>query len=292
MGVVWICCSAGRPTMLKNKTLRMLATSGFIGTVFIIVPHEEVATYTVALADAPVSCVLQGTARGLVKQRAYARTLFPPGQEMVFIDDDISSIKMKVGKKFQKVGAIHNIVDYCFEWLACTESLMWGVYPVANSMFMKERIATGNCYVVGAFYGIVNDPRLEEPSVDECEDYSRQLSEQAAGRPPLRFDCFGIDTRYFKNPGGMQSDRKPEVRRSVVATLVDTYPAMVKSKSRKDGTPDLAFLKKPVYKPLLLTADHGTLTVQSTPAAAPASESAPHDLSGSPLPPTGHTHPE
>ena len=291
MGVIWICCSAGRATLLRNKTLRALTRCGFQAQLFVIVPHEEMASYVEALADAPIPCILQGAPRGLVNQRKHARTLFPPGQEMVFIDDDISAIKMKMAGKYDHVGNIHNVVDFCFEWLASTESLLWGVYPVANSMFMKERLSIGNCYVVGALYGIVNDPRLLEPSVDECEDYSRQLAEQAAGRPPLRFEFLGIDTRYFKNPGGMQNDRKPEVRRSVVATLVDTYPTLVKAKARKDGTPDLAFLKKPEYKPLLMAAPASS-DDQSTPAAATVSESAPHDLSGSPLPQTGHTHPE
>jgi len=276
--------------MLRNKTMRALTAAGFKEELYVIVPHNEVADYVRELAGCPLVHMLQGATRGLVNQRKHARGLFPPGQEMVFIDDDISAIKMKMAGKYELVRNIHAVVDYCFEWLSATPSLLWGIYPVANGMFMKERLAVGNCYVVGAFYGIINDPRLEEPSVDECEDYSRQLSEQAAGRPALRFEFLGIDTRYFKNAGGMQNDRKPEVRRSVIATLLDTYPQLVKAKNRKDGTPDLAFLQKPEYKPLLMVAP-AVSADQSTPAAGPPSESAPHDLSGSPLPPTGHTHP-
>jgi len=276
--------------MLRNKTMRALTVAGFKEELYVIVPHNEMADYVRELAGCPVVHMLQGATRGLVNQRKHARGLFPPGQEMVFIDDDVSAIKMKMAGKFALVKNIHAVIDYCFEWLSSTSSLLWGVYPVANAMFMKERISVGNCYVVGAFYGIINDPRLEEPSVDECEDYVRQLSEQAAGRPPLRFECLAIDTRYFKNAGGMQSDRKPEVRKSVVATLVDTYPTIVKAKTRKDGTPDLAFLGKPVHK-LLLMAAPVVSAGQSTPVAAALQEPAPHDLSGSPLPETGHTHP-
>ena len=275
MGVVWICCSAGRSGTICQKTLRMLAGAGFQGSLFVIVPHDEITAYTLALADAPISCILQGATRGLVNQRKHARTLFPPGQEMIFIDDDVTAIKMKIGGAFQKVGAIHNITDYCFEWLSATDSLLWGVYPVANRMFMNERLAIGNCYVVGAFYGIINDPKLQEPAVDEFEDVARQLSEQAAGRPPLRFDCFGVETRYFKNPGGLQLHRNPETRLSVANTLIDTYPAMVKWKTRKDGTPDVKFLQKPVYRPLLMAVPSSS-DDQSTVGAAAAEQSSPH----------------
>ena len=253
----------------------MLAGAGFQGSLFVIVPHDEITAYTLALADAPISCILQGATRGLVNQRKHARALFPPGQEMIFIDDDVTAIKMKIGGTFQKVGAIHNITDYCFEWLSATDSLLWGVYPVANGMFMKERLAIGNCYVVGAFYGIINDERLQEPEVDEFEDVARQLSEQAAGRPPLRFDCFGVETRYFKNPGGLQLHRNPETRLSVANTLIDTYPAMVKWKTRKDGTPDVKFLQKPLYKPLLMAVPSSS-DDQSTVGVAAAEQSSPH----------------
>lgn len=278
MGVVWICCSAGRAGIIGKKTLKTLARAGFQGSLFVIVPHDEIATYTHALSecDEPISCILQGATRGLVNQRKHARSLFPPGQEMVFIDDDITAIKTKLSAApAEKIGAIHNVVDFCFDWLACTGSLLWGVYPVANGLFMKQRICVGNCYVVGALYGIINDPRLEEPMVDECEDYWRQLSEQAAGRPPLRFECIGIETRYFKNPGGMQKDRKPEVRTSVINTLVERYPAIVKWKTRKDGTPDLKFLQKPEYKPLLMAAPDVSGD-QSIPVAAAAELSEQH----------------
>jgi len=260
----------------------MLHQSGFIGSLFVIVPHDEVAAYSLALADAPISCILQGATRGLVNQRKHARTLFPPGQEMVFIDDDVSALKMKVGGQFIKIGSIDNIVDYAFEWLSSTDSLMWGVYPVANGLFMKERLAIGNCYVVGAFYGIINDARLQEPDVDECEDYFRQLREQEQGRPPLRFECFGVETRYFKNPGGLQTLRNPDSRLSTILTLVDNYPSMVKWKERKGGIPDLKFLQKPLYKPLLMAAPDVSGD-QSIPVVAPVGQSEPHDLSG-PLP--------
>ncbi|CAB4879427.1 unannotated protein [freshwater metagenome] len=268
--------------MLVRKTLNALRLSGFIDSLYVIVPHDEMAAYIEALKDAPIVCLLQGAERGLVNQRKHARTLFPPGQEMVFIDDDVSSIKLKMNGKFERVGNIHNVVDFCFEWLASTPSLIWGVYPVSNGMFMKERLAIGNCYVVGAFYGIVNDPRLAEPSIDECEDYSRQLSEQAAGRPPLRFEFLGIETRYFKNPGGMQRDRRPENRMSAIMTLVENYPTLVKQKERKDGTPDLKFIQKPEYRPLLMAA-HDVSGGQSILVAGEAAETAPHALSG-PLP--------
>ena len=50
--------------MLKAKTLQTLANCGFNGTLFVCVPHEEMAEYTRALSEHLV--ILVGAQKGLV----------------------------------------------------------------------------------------------------------------------------------------------------------------------------------------------------------------------------------
>jgi len=249
--------------MLKAKTLQTLTNCGFNGNLFVCVPHQEMVEYTRALSEHMV--ILVGAEKGLVKQRKHIRNMWPPGQEIVFIDDDISRIKFLSDGAVHPVANINALVDMFFQQLHHMETpLMWGVYPMVNRDWMKMREAVGNCYIVGAFYGIINDPRLEEPEVDEMEDWSRSLSEQKAGRPPVRFEWVGIDTRYFKNAGGMQQERKPEVRMTICKSLVEKYPDIVKIKIRKEG-PDLKCLQKPRYLVrTFATSVPETLIVQST----------------------------
>ena len=244
--IVWACCSSGRSTSIAAKTLSALNASGFMGNILICVPHAELPTYTEALKDYPVQLV--GAEKGLVKQRKHVRSMFAEGQEIVFIDDDVTRIRFLFGGKVHPITNIHMTVETLFQCIENMEGpLMWGVYPMINRDWMRERMSIGNCYIVGAFYGIINDPRLVEPEIDECEDWARSLSEQKAGRAPVRFDWLGIDTRYFKNAGGMQSERSPEKRRAAVEALATLYSEIVKIKIRKNGTLDLKPLKKPSY---------------------------------------------
>ena len=248
MSIVWACCSSKRSDTISKKTLRTLERGGFKGTLFLVVPHEEVSTYVAALTDAPISVVVQGATKGLVNQRKRVREQWPPGQEIVFIDDDVTNIKIWVEGRLKPVVHLHELADAMFQWAACHDALLWGVYPICNALFMKPRMSLNNAYIVGAFYGIVNDPRLEEPEIDELEDYSRQLSEQAAGRNTVRFNWVGVETRYFANAGGMQQERSPEKRLAAVQAMAERYPTLVKKVERKDGTPDLRFLEKPHYR--------------------------------------------
>jgi hypothetical protein len=266
MSIVWACCSSGRPEMIKTKTLLTLANCGFTGDLFICVPHEEVATYTIALKGYPI--ILIGAQKGLVNQRKHIRSLWPPGQEIVFIDDDISRLKFLAGGKVHPVANINALVDMCFQTIHHLESpLMWGVYPMVNRDWMKMREAIGNCYVPGGFYGIINDPRLEEPEVDEMEDWARCLSEQAAGRPPVRFEWVGFVTRCFLPPGNGGMQRSKEERTRVCQALATKYPDLVKIKSRKEGL-DLKCLKKPAYAARILEISVPSESAdQSTPVA-------------------------
>lgn len=265
MSIVWACCSSGRPEKIKQKTLATLANCGFTGTLFICVPHEEMATYSEALKEHMV--ILVGAEKGLVKQRKHIRNMWPPGQEIVFIDDDISRLKFLANGRVHNVANIHALVDMCFQTIHHMESpLMWGVYPVVNRSWMKMRQAVGNCYVPGGFYGFINDPRLIEPEVDEMEDWARCLSEQAAGRPPVRFDWIGFVTRCFLPAGNGGMQRTPEERTRVVTALATKYPDIVRIKNRKEGL-DLKNLLKPEYHEQLLASETSApseLVVQAT----------------------------
>ena len=297
MSIVWACCSSQRADSILSKTIRTLERGGFQGTLFLVVPHDEVAVYVKALEDAPISIVVQGSPKGLVKQRQTLRNQWPPGQEIVFIDDDVTAIKVWNDGKLKHCQRLHDLVDACFSWAATYDSLLWGVYPICNALFMKPRMSLNNTYIVGAFYGCINDPRLKEPEIDELEDYGRQLSEQAAGRTVIRYNWIGIETKYFKNPGGMQQARDPATRLAAVNSMEEWYPGLVKSYNRKDGTPDLKFLKKPEYQEQWArVADSVTSVPESAADQSTAATLAdvqheppfPFDLQS---PQTDHTHP-
>jgi len=250
------------------------------------VPHEELADYVPVAAAAPFLCILVGATKGLPAQRKHLRNMFSEGTQIVFIDDDVSALKVKKGTKLEHIEDVNTMAEYCFHELSKTGSLLWSIYPVCNSLFMKHRIAKGNCICVGTFYGCINDARLEEPTHTNGvgEDYIRQLKEQVAGRPHLRFDFLGVETQFAKKGSGGLSDdyyKTPDLRSSIIATLVDCYPDLVKERVKKGGMIDIRFKQRPEYIELV-TFDPALLADQSTPEAGEDEESSAHDLSGPP----------
>jgi len=270
-GLVWCCCSSGRPEMLKRKTLATLERGRFQGSLYVVVPSEEVVTYQQALRDAPVHCIVLHCVKGLVRQRQFFRDQMLPGTEIVFVDDDIEAIKIKTPTGLQHCRNIMGVANYMFELMASREGcFLAGVYPMANRDWMKPTVTEANAYIVGALYFCINDEKLKEPEHDELEDYYRCLSEQAAGRPVLRVNWIGIQTQYWKNAGGMQQDRTTEHRNAMVERLACEFHTLVKRRVRKNGTADLKYLAAPVrWEAAPAPADPEPLPAPSTAAAVP-----------------------
>ena len=248
-GTTWVCCSAGRPEMLVKKTIATLQRGNFNGSLWVIVPHDELAAYSASLTGSPIHCILRAATKGLTNQRRYIREQMLPGTELVFIDDDIEAIKYLDNHELKHVASINNLADVAFQLMKSRsdDCLLAGVYPVANRLWMSQRVTESNAYIAGALYFLINDERVPEPVDDELEDYNRQLCLQAAMLPTLRINWIGIQTQYFKNPGGLQTLRNVTSRRAAVFDVVSRYPTLVQQKTRRDGTLDLKFLARPVY---------------------------------------------
>jgi hypothetical protein len=72
------------------------------------------------------------------------------------------------------------------------------------------------------------------------------------GRKPQRFEWMGVDTVFFKNPGGIHQgpiDAQFKKRADAVKTLCEKYPSLIRRKVRKADAalPDLAFSVKPSH---------------------------------------------
>jgi hypothetical protein len=131
----------------------------------------------------------------------------------------------------------------------CTESniFLWGVYPLVNSYFMTYKITTDLRFIVGPMWGMINRHRPDlKLTVDEKENSERTLQFWVADGAVLRFNNVGIETKYYKNKGGMQAEgknRKEEALKSVYY-LNKMYPNLTKiSLTKKNGMPEIKFIK-------------------------------------------------
>jgi hypothetical protein len=191
--------------------------------------------------------------KGLVPQRQFISNQWSENQKIVFLDDDIESIDLSLSPLFKK----HNLdyfIKYAFSECSNYKSYIWGVYAVFNPFFRKARkeMTTDLNYIVGAFYGIINRPKLKAVQLTitkengQKEDVERTLKYFLHDGIVLRFNKIGFVTKYYGKEGGLGrfEDRiKPMLEAS--KKLKERYGDYGEIKMRGNGMAEFVLKKIP-----------------------------------------------
>lgn len=148
--------------------------------------------------------------RGLVPQRQFIMEQWVDGKHIVFFDDDVEKIDLSISPLFKK-HSLDFFFKYAFAECIKQKSFIWGVYAVYNPFYRKPRKEMTTClnYIVGAFYGIINRPKLAAIQLTitkengQKEDVERTLKYFIHDGIVLRFNKIGFITKYYGKEGGL-----------------------------------------------------------------------------------------
>jgi len=209
---------------------------------------------------------------GLKNQRNFIIDYYPEGKHIVQMDDDLDKImelykktssktstarktirkpshlrKDKENRVMRPVKDLDRFIRNAFRMCHEKGIFLWGVYPLANARFMTPTVTTDLRFIVGPMWGMINRHRQElHSTIDEKENAERTLQYYTLDGSVLRFNNVGIETRYYKNKGGMQNEgknRKEEALKSVYY-LHKKYPHLTKIfLGKKSGVPEIRMIR-------------------------------------------------
>lgn len=176
---------------------------------------------------------------GLIANRWRAIKELPEGTHIVSFDDDVRGINRFINKKqFRPVTRQEFLTLIGTAFHACDEedTGLWCVYPVSNPFFMGNKIRVGYYYAEGSMYGFINehDPALS-PTIQYKEDFERSLLYYKKYGAIIRLDYICYETRFWKEPGGLQADgnRTTEAEQAAVREMLRKYPTLCKVNTAK-----------------------------------------------------------
>jgi hypothetical protein len=229
--------SYNRANECNQKTLKTLHTHN-IGNIYVYVATEEYELYKTVL-DPNYYTELRIGSEGLVQQRQCIMNQWNEGERIVFMDDDIENIDMSLSNH-----TLDAFIQQAFQECITHRSFIWGVYPVLNPFFRKTKreMTTDLKYIVGAFYGILNRPTLQELQLTltetngQKEDVERTIRYYIQDGIVLRFNKIGFKTKYYGKVGGLGSfkDRLKPMEDACVL-LQQKYSNFGRIKIRKNG---------------------------------------------------------
>jgi len=243
-----------RAEICNEKTLATLKKMNIPSSkIFVYVANtDEFDEYKQKLDKSLYNKLVVGI-KGLVPQRQFIMEQWPEGKQIVFFDDDVSSIDLSMSKLF-KGKTLDHFFKTAFDECKKQKSFIWGVYPVFNPFFRKARSEITTClnYIVGAFYGIINRPQLKSIRLTitkengQKEDVERTIKYFIEDGIVLRFNKIGFVTKYYGKSGGLgtfEERLKPMLEAS--ERLKKTYPDYGNLSTKKGGMTEFKLKKIP-----------------------------------------------
>ena len=200
-----------RAEVCRDKTLAMLKHNKIHASkIFVYVANKEEYDEYIKILDKSSYNKLVVGIKGLVPQRQFIMSKWPQGKHIVFFDDDVAKIDLTLSPMF-KGKSLDHFFKTAFDECKKQHSFIWGVYAVFNPFFRKGRSEMSTClnYIVGAFYGIINRPKLDAIKLTitkengQKEDVERTLKYFINDGIVLRYNRISFETRYYGKSGGL-----------------------------------------------------------------------------------------
>jgi hypothetical protein len=269
--------SYNRPELIQVKTLALLHRHNINPNLIniFVANKEQYDLYQSKIPKFLYNELIIGVI-GLKNQRNFIIDYYPEGKHIVQMDDDLDKLmelykqtpskkstarktirktirkpsqlrKDKENRVMRPVRDLDRFIRNAFKLCHEKGIFLWGVYPLANARFMTPTVTTDLRFIVGPMWGMINRHRQElHSTIDEKENAERTLQYYTMDGAVLRFNNVGIETRYYKNKGGMQNEgknRKDEALKSVYY-LHKKYPHLTKIfLGKKSGVPEIRMIR-------------------------------------------------
>ena len=222
--------SYNRYDTIKKKTLKMLIQNNIpssIITIF-VANSEQKLLYEKDLGN--YYKIVIGVL-GMANIRNFITDYYEEGQHVVFIDDDITSIKLGnfTGLTVTKINNLNEIINNGFILCKENDTALWGLHPSNDCRNLKSKniITTNLKYIIGALYGVIND-KLIKVSIDCAEDFQRSILYYKKYGKIVRINNMSAFTTYYATGGMASNGRTKELDIIEKTKLCELYPEYCK----------------------------------------------------------------
>jgi hypothetical protein len=233
-----------REDRLLKRTLPLLESWELADRAIVFVAPEEVDSYRRAVGG---RIAVQVGALGVRQNRDAIFAYGPPGRPTIQMDDDVHGLyRVAEGMERQYLEPLTRaeflaVADTGFQACADSGARLWGVYPVANEYFMKDRVRVGLSYIIGSCFGYLGDTDPESPlrtlrPDGEKEDYERSLQCYVEDGAVVRIENACVKHDFYTGSGGLHGTRTPERVHEAAVALTERFPGLAHlNTSKKSG---------------------------------------------------------
>ena len=233
--------SYNRYGTIEKKTLKMLQQNNIPSSIItILVANSEQKKLYEKEINNDYNIVVGVI--GMTSIRNFITGYYEEGERVVFIDDDITSIKLGdlSGQKVTKINNLNEIITNGFNLCKGNDTALWGLHPSNNCRCLKSKniITTDLKYIIGALYGVIND-RSIKVSISCAEDFQRSILYYKKYGKVIRMNNMSAFTTYYASGGMADNGRTTEKDIIEKTKLCELYPDYCKLYQTNYGTTNI-----------------------------------------------------
>lgn len=231
-----------RRKIIETQTLPMLKENGVdMSQVHVFVSdYQDAVEYDILKNQWGVKIVYDLDLPDIVQKFNYIHQYFEVGQQIIFIEDDIQNLSLKVGEnKLEKFTRLPELASRMFEFSDTCQTKIWGISSNANPFYMKNQASYGFKFVVANMFGFVATKDQFLKVSQFCKsDYERTLLYFVKFGGICRMDGVCAITKNYKTAGGLQEmrDQRGLMEQNACQYLVRRFPHLVEVNEKKSKT--------------------------------------------------------
>ena len=236
-------------------------------TIF-VANQQEKEEYETALPKSSYKEIVIGE-KGITHQRIFISKHYPANTHIFSVDDDVrgfyeianqplsklyqtyrknhnehyrhpvnstkkgnrKTIKKTISKNLhlKPITDLDHFIKTAFQYLEKEKLHIWGVYPNANSFFMKPKITTDLKFIVGTAFGYINRPNAHDlfPKTPVKGDYEQTILYYKKDGGVLRFNNVSFKTQIYAKGGLDVAEKRIQSSKKAAEYLLKTYPEYV-----------------------------------------------------------------
>ncbi len=236
------------PTYSRNEIKTVKLLSMFDSKDVYIFPNnyrENLPEEVSKLKEKYPTCQVIGlNTFGIPSARNAILDFFPENDEILMLDDDISEIlrlktdpaKLKNTLAELSTLEIKDFFTEAFDTLKKNNAHLWGVYPIDNPFYMKNKL-NNKGFIIGTMFGVIKTELRFDEKLKLKEDYDFTLQHILRDKKVCRFDGYTIKAEHYNNDGGCVSQRKENtnLEKECCNYILAKHPRFIKRNSKRDN---------------------------------------------------------
>jgi len=162
---------------------------------------------------------------------------FGKGAHVLCLCDDVKALHILDASQKRKlrkltIEEIEKLIARGFSDVKKVGTKLWGVYPVKNAFYMKDKVSS-RVFIIDAFSGvIVGDLRWDEEQQFKG-DYDLTIQHISQYGCIVRYDSICVDAPYNTTEGGCLTYRTPSAEADAIERLKAKWPHFVHDNPRR-----------------------------------------------------------